>query len=266
MEPVAAHYKPSLFNASKYVTYLDYFKEYIACKDFKSLAASLKYVVTHKLPREDYQTSSRMGDFHIRKGTTDFQFINHAYERKVKKYIEDNLDSFDVFIDVGACIGEYCIWLGKLGKRCIAIEPVNFEAVRRNVKLNRLEDSVQVFACGLGSKKERVYFNIPTGIPSSSYMDKDAGKTPNVDIETFDELWKQFNLPPNSRVLVKLDVEGMETEVIAGAREFINSHKNLTFIYEHFETDNYQNDKALLAIADFRFADIDGVNRLAVKS
>ena len=38
MEPVAAHYKPSLTNLSKYLTYIDYFTEYIACKDFKSLA------------------------------------------------------------------------------------------------------------------------------------------------------------------------------------------------------------------------------------
>src|SRR4051812_8172205 len=99
MEPVAAHYKPSLTKPGKYLTYMDYFREYIACKDFKSLAASLKYVFTHKLPSRGYEASSRMGNFFIRQGTTDFQFINHAYERKVKKYIEDRMDSFDVFID-----------------------------------------------------------------------------------------------------------------------------------------------------------------------
>lgn len=266
MEPVAAQYKPSLFNPAKYITYIDYFKEYFVCKDFKSLGASLKYVLTHKLPKEDYQAKSRMGSFHIRKGTTDFQFINHAYERKIKKYMEDNLDSFDVFIDAGACIGEYCIWLGKMGKRCVAIEPVNFEAVRRNIALNRLEDKVQLFTCGLGNKKERVYFNIPTGIPSSSYMDKDSAKEPNADIERFDDIFPKMNIAPTDRVLMKLDVEGMEVELIQGAREFIKNHKNLTFIYEHFKTDNYRNDKALLEIAKFTFGDIDPVNRLAVKA
>jgi FkbM family methyltransferase len=266
MQPEAAAYKPSLFNPSKYLIYIDYFKEYIACKDFKSLGASLKYVLTHKLPKEDYEAKSRMGDFLIRKGTTDFQFINHAYERKIKKYMEDNLDSFDVFIDAGACIGEYCIWLGKKGKRCIAIEPVNFAAVRKNIDLNNLQDKVQLFACGLGNKKERVYFNIPTGIPSSSYMDKDSKKEPNVDIETFDDLFQRMNIKPTDRILMKLDVEGMEVELIQGAQNFIKTHKNLTLIYEHFKTDNYRNDKALLAYADFKFSDIDPVNRLAVKA
>ena len=265
MEPVAAHYKPSLSNPVKYLTYIDYFKEYIVCKDFKSLAASLKYVFTHKLPKEDYETSSKMGNFLIRKGTTDFQFINQAYERKVKKYIQDHIDDYDVFIDAGACIGEYCVWLAKQNKRCIAIEPVNFEAVKKNVSLNNLGDKVKVFACGLGNKKDRVYFNIPTGLPSSSYLDKESDKEPNVDIETLDSLIAQFGIAPTDRVLMKMDVEGMEPELIEGAKNFIGSHKNLTMIYEHFETDDLQNDKALSAVANFRFADIDGVNRVAIK-
>ena len=109
METTATQYKPSLSDPAKYMVYLDYLKEYLACKDFKSLGASLKYVFTHKLPSEDFETKSRMGSFHIRKQTTDFQFINYAYERKVKEYMEKNLDSFDVFIDAGACIGEYCV-------------------------------------------------------------------------------------------------------------------------------------------------------------
>lgn len=265
MEPVAASYKPSLFNLSKYATYADYFKEYIACKDFKSLGASLKYMFTHKLPEKDYNTSSRMGHFLIRKGTTDFQFINEAYERKVKKFIRDHLNDFDVFIDAGACIGEYCIWLAKMGKRCIAIEPVNFDAVRKNIALNGLEEKIRLFTCGLGNKKERVYFYIPNGLPSSSYLERNVAHEPNVDIETLDSLVPQFGILPGDRVLMKMDVEGMEPELIEGARNFIAGQEHLTLVYEHFASDNYRNDKALLDIAPFEFADIDGVNRAAFK-
>ena len=265
MEPVAASYKPSPFNVSKYLIYADYFKEYIRCGDFKSLGISLKYMFTHKLSGQDYTTKSRMGTFNIRKGTTDFQFINFAYERAIKRYILKNIDSFDVFIDIGACIGEYCIWLALQGKKCIAVEPVNFEAVRKNVSLNKLESMVQVYPYGMGSKNERVYFNIPSSLPSSSYMDKDSNKEPNAEIKTLDSLYSGFGLAPDARILVKLDVEGMETEVIAGAKEFINKFKNISFIFEHFETDEYKNDKALSAIANFKFMDIDKANRLAVK-
>src|SRR5215210_6017440 len=143
-EPVATPYKPSLLNFRKYAVYADYFKEYLTCRDMKSLSASLKYMLTHKLPEKDYYTSSQLGNFLIRKGTTDFQFINQAYERKIKKYIHDHIDTFDVFIDAGACIGEYCIWLAKLGKKCIAIEPINYEAIKKNISLNKLESKIKV--------------------------------------------------------------------------------------------------------------------------
>jgi FkbM family methyltransferase len=259
-------YKPSLLRINKYLTYADYLKEFIACRDFKSLKASFKYVMTHKGPAEDYEASSKMGTFLIRKGTNDFQFINKAYERKVKEFIQDRLDTFDVFIDVGACIGEYCVWLAKEGKRCIAVEPVNFRAIEKNIRLNKLEDRIQLFPCGLGTKKERVHFNIPDDVTSSSYRERNSSSEPNVDIDTLDAISEKFNIRETDRILIKLDVEGMESEVIEGGKNFIAKYKNLTFIYEDFVTDDFRNDKALQSIANFTFSYIDEVNRLAVKS
>jgi FkbM family methyltransferase len=265
MENVAANYKPSLSNPRKYLVYADYFKEYLVCRDFNSLGNSLKYVFGHKLPTKGYTASSKMGTFFLRSGTNDFQFINLAYERKVKQYIENNIDSFDVFIDIGACIGEYCVWLAKKGKKCIAIEPVNFEAVKKNMALNNLENQIKIFPCGMGSKKEKVVFKIPEGLYSSSHIDRETDQTPNVDIETFDTLFEKFDISPTTKILVKMDVEGMEAEVIEGAKNFISNCTNLRFIYEHFIEDNFRNDKALSAIANFEFTDIDGVNRAAIK-
>lgn len=265
MGEIATNYKPSFFKFNKYFVYLNYLKEFVACKDFQSLAVSFKYVLSHRTHRRDYRASSKMGVFNIRKGTTDFQFINWTYEGKIKDYIQKNIDTFDVFIDVGACIGEYCIWLAHKGKKCIAIEPVNYEAVQKNIALNNLSDKVKLFACGLGSRKERVFFNIPKDITSSSHIKRDTDQEPNVNIETLDDLCKQFDLPPNARILMKLDVEGMEIEVINGGRNFIRNSQNLSIIYEHFVEHDLKNDKALLEIADFKVHDIDGINRIAVK-
>ena len=258
-------YKPSWKNTSKYGIYARYFAEYLRYGDIKSLIASLRYVLTHRLPARDYETKSGMGKFLIRGNTTDFQFINYAYEKSVKDYINSQLDSFDTFIDLGACIGEYNIWLGHHGKRCIAVEPVNFKGLQRNVQLNKLEHCVQVYPCGVGAKKERVYFQILDGVTSSSHIDRSAAREPNVDIETVDNIVKMAGVAPSDRVLMKLDVEGMECEVIEGAKEFIRSATSLRIIYEHFREDNFRNDKALLALADFEFHNLDAVNRLAIK-
>ncbi len=258
-------YKPSWKNIGKYSVYISYFIEYLKYGDFKSLGASLKYVLTHKLPPEDYETSSGMGKFIIRKNTNDFQFINYAYEKSIKTYLQKNLDSFDVFIDLGACIGEYCIWLAKQGKFCVAVEPVNWKGLNVNVALNKLEEKIRIFPVGVGEKKEKVFFNIFEGVTSSSYMDKSSSKEPNVEIDTVDNIMQMVKLSPDARIIMKLDIEGMEPEAIKGAQQFISSCKNLRVIYEHFIEDDYKNDKALLNISGFTIQNLDNVNRIATK-
>jgi FkbM family methyltransferase len=258
-------YKPSWKNFSNYGQYVRYFFEYLKYGDFKSLGASLKYIFTHALPQRDYITSSGMGKFIIRKNTMDFQFINSAFERSVKDYMQQNLGTFDVFVDVGACIGEYCIWLAKEGKLCVAVEPVSWETLKTNIELNSVEDKVKLFACGAGEKKERVHFNIPESIKSSSHLSRNSTEEPNVDIDTVDNIMQVMNIPANSRVIMKFDVEGMEPEAIAGAKEFIKSCTNLRVIFEHFKENDLQNNNALLAICDFSFQDLDPVNRMGTK-
>lgn len=258
-------YKPSWKNLSKYGVYIHYFVEYLKHGDLKSLGASLKYVLTHKLPQQDYTTSSGMGKFLIRKNTTDFQFINYAYEKSIKDYLRNNLNNFDVFIDLGACIGEYSIWLAKEGKRCIAVEPVNYKGLINNIQLNGLQDRIRVFPCGVGDKKEKVFFNIPDGVTSSSFMDKESTNEPNGEIDTLDNIMAAAGIAKDARIIMKLDVEGMEPEAIRGGANFINSCSNLRVIYEHFPEDDYRNDKCLLAVCNFTFNNLDEVNRVATK-
>jgi len=266
MEKVFVPYKPRWSDIHKYSTFLQYLKEYLAFGDFRSVRAAMGYVLANKLPGQDYVTSSRMGKFWIRKGTNDFQYVNYVYERRVKRYIHNHLDSFDVFIDVGACIGEYCIWLSHFGKRCIAFDPVNHKAVERNVALNNKRPLVQVFPFGLGRRKEKLYFNILPDATGSSYADRSqADKEPNVQIEALDDWTQQLHLHPDDRVLMKVDTEGMEEEVFEGARQFIRNHRNLSIIYERYRTKNEHYDQVLANIADFEFSDIDSSNRLAVK-
>lgn len=260
-------YRPHWMNASKYFTYLRYFKEYVRHGDLKSLSASLKYVLTSKLPEKDFVAESPLGKFYIRRNTNDFQFINCTYERSIKDYLVKHMASFDVFIDVGACIGEYDIWLANQGKKCIAIEPVNYRALQSNIMLNKLEGAIKVYKCGLGSKKEKVYFNILDDVTSSSHIDRSsAGKEPNVQIERLDDLVSQFNIRESDSVLIKLDVEGMETDVIEGAAAFLRKCRSVRIIYEHFWKDEDPVNQLLSRIASFRFIDLDEVNRLAVKT
>jgi FkbM family methyltransferase len=263
----ATTYRPYWFKLSKYSIYWGYFQNYIKNLDFISLRASFLYALTGRLPKKDYVAKSDIGKFLIRKHSTDFQFINVAYERKVKKYIQDNLDNFDVFFDCGACIGEYCIWLAGKNKRCIAFEPVNGSAIISNIDLNPgAKQTIKLFRCAVGDTVGDVYFNIPqTGVLGSSHLVQDSAKEPNATINKIDNLAGSFDIKETDRILMKFDVEGHEPAAFRGATEFIRGHKNISIIYEHFSLDDYRNDKALSEIANFKFSDIDGVNRVAVK-
>lgn len=259
-------YYPSWKNVSQYKQYLSYFGEYVRYGDWKSLGASLKMVLLNKPSQQEWRAKSAMGHFNIRKGTTDFQFINYAYERLVRDYLKQQLAAhqLDTFIDIGACIGEYDIWLASQGVQCIAFEPVNYKAIEANIKLNNVQDNIKLFACGLGSKQEKVNFNIMSTVTGSSYIDRNSADEGSIPIERFDDLIPQMNLSREKNIIVKLDVEGMETEVLEGARQFITTYPNLRVIFERYEGDNTVNDK-LSELADFRFDRIDKYNYLATK-
>ena len=258
-------YYPSWKNWSKYGKYIAYFAEYIRYRDWKSLKAALRYVLFNKPTYATWKAKSAMGYFFIRKGTTDFQFINYAYEKRVRNYLKDLVASgkIDVFIDIGACIGEYDIWLARHGIYCIAFEPVNHEALRENILLNQLENRIKVYPFGLGSKQEKVSFKIMGTVTGSSRIDRYA-KGGNILIQRLDDMLPELGIDFNSQFVMKLDVEGMETEVLDGARDFIANAKHLKIIFEKYEHDDTVNNK-LSALANFSFHKIDRYNYVATK-
>ncbi len=135
-------------------TYFWYFLEYLKNWDFPSIIAAVNYLIFRKTHKQDRIIQSSMGVFFCRKNTNDFQFANFRYEWAVKKFIHDHIHEYSVFIDGGACIGDYCILLSKYNTRCIAIEPIadNYSVLVKNLELNNLTDKVMAFQVGLGNR------------------------------------------------------------------------------------------------------------------
>lgn len=261
-------YHPSPLNILKYGTYTDYLLECYKNKDWQSIKDSFKYVLFKTPPKTDRIVKSRMGTFWCRGNTNDFQYVNYAYERGVKDYVAAHMPDYDFFIDIGACMGEYCIWLAKQGKKCIAFEPVpsNFKALSKNVEINKLQDYITIFPVGLGSKSEEVYFDIKDVLTSASGIDRNySGQEKNVKIEVFDELLPKLPCTTDDAIMMKLDVEGMEVDVLTGAAEFLRKTKKVTLILEKTFSgeDNIRDFLAMLGT--FVYKDIDEVNIAAIK-
>lgn len=261
-------YHPSLTNLAKYSTYTNYLLEYYKHKDWESIKDSFRYVLFKTPPTKDRIITSKMGTFWCRGNTNDFQYVNFAYEKAVKDYIYANRLHYDFFIDIGACMGEYCIWLAKAGMPSIAFEPVpdNFKALSKNVALNKLQKLVTVLPVGLGSKKHRAYFDIKPVLTSASGIDRSyTGTETNVQIERLDDLLPQLPCGPEHRVIMKLDVEGMEVEVLQGASEFIRKAKGIALVMEKTFSGEENIRNFLAGLGRFTYQDIDEVNMVAIK-
>lgn len=262
----AIGYKPSVFRLTKYYKYFLYQLEFLKRGDFKSLRDSFRYVLFHSLPGKNRINNSVMGTFHLRKNTTDFQFINWTYEKEIKKHIRSNFTRIGLFIDIGACIGEYDIWLAQQGIRCIAFEPVNFTSIEKNVHLNKAENLVTIYNCALGSASASVVFHVLNNVTGSSRINnssKNCGAA--VEVKRLDELISSSIVPANKLLIIKADVEGMELDVLKGAEKLIRRSKQLHIIYEYCITGDGPVRDLLNQFGKFQYRDLDGVNALAIK-
>ncbi|OJJ16410.1 hypothetical protein BKI52_34550 [marine bacterium AO1-C] len=249
-----------------------YFWEYLRFVDFASIRQALQYAISGRCHSEDRLVHSRMGTFACRKNTTDFMYANYNYERKVKKFIRKNLSNYDTFLDVGACIGDYSIWMAGQGYKCLTFEPVpaNYKVLQKNLALNKVKGKVHSFPWGLGSHQETVNFEVRPHNKGASKVLREFKPT-QVDDENFgtiqslDGALPKLPLNNNDRVLMKLDVEGMEGEVLKGAEEFIKNCPQLMIIIEATISDQSSIVALLDQWGDFTYQAIDQHNFAAIK-
>lgn len=122
----------------------------------------------------------------------------------------------DLFVDIGANIGSYTILASaQVGCRTIAVEPVptTFGCLKNNISLNNIEDKVTALNIALGSAPGKISFtsNLDTmNHVSNNNLENDIV----VDVSKLDSILN--DVFPS---LIKLDVEGFESEVINGASQ-----------------------------------------------
>ena len=134
-----------------------------------------------------------------------------------------SLQRGDVVLDIGAYKGDTAVLfadlVGREGK-VYSFEPVkaNYDGLLRNVKLNGLADIVVPINKGCSDKSGVLKaISAKSGAPWS-FLSEDKGDE-TVEVTTIDDFVESNN---NNKVdFVKMDVEGMEYEVISGARKTI---------------------------------------------
>lgn len=137
----------------------------------------------------------------------------------------------DVVLDVGAHAGEYAAHLRACGYsgRIVSFEPIG-ELHRRLVRRSAGDCRWNAWNCALGESPGAATINVAGNAGASSsllpILDRHTEAAPEtayvrteqVDVHRLDALWPRL-VGPGERVFLKLDVQGFERQVLAGAGE-----------------------------------------------
>lgn len=147
------------------------------------------------------------------------------YEVAIEKVILENLRPNDVFYDVGAAFGFYSLLAARAGARVFAFEPdlQNVESFEHHVKLNSLQSKIELIQFAVTSwdgtgqlepaGQERGHGN--AHVLKSEDVIQGALK---ISCTTLDH----FAAAMPSPQLIKIDVEGSESDVFSGAKELFD--------------------------------------------
>lgn len=171
---------------------------------------------TFKLPRAD--------DDHIQ---GHLARTNEFYERVMLEHAASRIKAGDCVVDIGACIGNHSVFFaGIAGAQVDAFEPnpEALELLRANVELNDLGDLVTIHAAGLGSQEEsaRAEKVHEDNLGSARLV---VGAEGDLTVRRLDDV--ELSGPP---ALIKVDVEGMELDVLLGGERTIREAQPLIYV------------------------------------
>jgi FkbM family methyltransferase len=121
----------------------------------------------------------------------------------------------DLFLDIGANVGSYTVLASAVcGARTLAFEPDPDTAARlaRNINANGIGAQVTVIEAALGAEDREISFTAGLDTVNQVAASSQAGPTRTVSLRRLDGV-----AGSTDGVLIKLDVEGYEAQVLAGA-------------------------------------------------
>lgn len=161
-----------------------------------------------------------------------FWVAGKFYEQEMLEYIWEKYRGGRTFIDVGSCIGNHTLFFAKFCcNRVISIEPQAelFQHQMNVLRMNHVSGKVYLHHAAIGHNQlwghvanDEFERNVGMGkvVPSTVYNQAD------VAVYT---LFHYANMCDNID-LIKIDVEGMELDVLLGAESTLLKHKPVIFI------------------------------------
>ena len=186
-----------------------------------------------------------------------------THELEVQRTITESLSRGSVFWDVGAHCGFFSCLAGRhVGPEgsVVAFEPVpqNNARLRAAIRLNRL-DNVVVRSDAVGANSGTVALHARDENNTMWTLAPEPGSSAQLVVSSVtldDELERSGRAPD----VVKVDVEGAEVAVLAGAAKLLTNHAPLLIM--EFHADALLDDARAL-VPDYEFTPLGGAHWIA---
>ena len=234
-----------------------------------------KYALSFLAPRR-YCVRLHGCKFLVRRGSLDLWHVSPLYEPNItsfiiKKSLAARSSSKAVFIDVGAHIGRYTVLAAtalKPGGRVIALEPnpQTYRALLDNIHANLLHNVIALQAAA-GRRAGFVDLSIVRVDDGQSSVALVRGdRVVRVPVVRIDDVLLREMVDPEDVYLMKIDVEGAEADVIAGASRLLETG-NAEIIFEAWGDEELQRARSILEGYGYRVVGkLGGRNFLARKA
>jgi FkbM family methyltransferase len=205
---------------------------------------------------DQYTADSDMLVLNDYRGETFFFYcsLHQHTERRMLLGRPNNIQGLDLLahfvhdepctiLDIGANVGSYCVPLAKAFQhlKVYAYEP-NPHALKRlksNIEVNKLSNiTTQTLAAGAKPGRQMFHANAGSDIGLSSFYGLSNKQQNNdlieIEIVTLDQ---QHKNEKNPIVAIKIDAQGFEYDVLAGATQLITQHNPAIFF--EYEANNF---------------------------
>jgi FkbM family methyltransferase len=185
-----------------------------------------------------------------------------GFEFSLRRFLDLNLTSDDVFIDVGAHFGIHALTAATILRKQVSVlaiepHPDNFAVLKGCVELNQLESDVSTIQKAIGDF-EGVMPMWSSGSSMGHSLRTDSHEADScafdVPVTTLDRVMYDHPQFRWRRIILKIDVEGCEPEVLSGARHLFAAGHVAAVMWEkaafHYRTVQDGRDAAVFDFLD----------------
>lgn len=186
--------------------------------------------------RHDIELEGPAGDHLLQQIRRTGGFYEGDLLRTLDRAARDR-GGFDLVVDVGANLGNHAVFFGRvIGARvlCVEASPLAIPFLTGNLERNGLADRSEVVHAAAARNRGHLFVNDPKvgnlGMMRTELFPR-GESSHQVPAEPIDRIVRVSELARDRRVdLIKIDVEGFEEEVLAGAEWIIRNHMPILVI------------------------------------